>query len=535
MTWNDEVAALCEARLGDWRWRFWNLYYIEPADDRPKVLFEPREEQEEILRALYERGEMAVAILKARQLGFSTLLALICLDMQLFRAGYKIGIVDQNKEDAVKKLGKLLFAWENLPKALRDCYRVLVDNNGEFTLRCRAAQGDEVASTVYAGKNARGGTHQMLWISEWGAIQFEDPRRSDKIADGALPSAKEGITVVESTWRGGKTGRLYTDVVEPALQIAEEQRSQRDWRVYFFPWWLDEAYVWEGEQSQISEECAQYFAQLESRYGVELSGHQRLWYYKRAWPKREKRYEEFPSVLEEIFLSPVDGAVYGEYLDRARVEGRVIRYPRVRQSFFSFWDLGKSDLMSIILIQRVGLQLRVYDGMMGRGETLEHYARWLQQWERDNEAFIEAHYLPHDGGWQRLGKTYNKSIAESLEECGLRQVRVVPKIPRVHMGIEYVRERFPQMVLHAGNLGRVYQFGSKRVSFLDALANYRYGPMENEGQSREPIHDIYSHPCDAFRTFAEADERGLVPGSSSLEMEAQSGTRSNMVLTDLYE
>ena len=439
------------SKISDWRWRFANLYWINPADPgTPECVFQPREGQWEILEAIYERGETNIAILKARQLGFSTLLALICLDMILFKAGFVCGIVDQTANDAEKKMDKIKFAWARLPDDIRGAFEIVADNNSELTIRRPKRSG----STVYAGMNARGGTHQLLWISEWGPIQFDDSKRSDNIADGALPSAKEGIVVVETTWKGGKTGRLYTEVVEPALKLAPELRTKRDWRIYFYAWWLDDSYQFEGDVRQIDKDCAKYLAQLETKHRIKLNPKQQLWYFKTAWPKRQKRYEEFPSILAEIFFSPTEGAVYAEWIEKAMAEGRVIDFPASKEPFYVFWDLGKRDLMVLTFIQIVGLQVRVFDCHMGRGGTLGEYVHFCMGWENTHRTYIAGHFLPHDGGWERLGKTYNKSIAESLGECGLRNVHVVPRIPKLAIGIDYVRDRIPSMVFHASNLSQ---------------------------------------------------------------------------------
>jgi gamma-glutamylcyclotransferase (GGCT)/AIG2-like uncharacterized protein YtfP len=495
------------------RWRFANLYYIQPAEiGKSKVLFSARDEQMEVLELIYDKGHVKLGILKARQLGFSTLLSLICLDMALFNGGFTAGIVDQNRVKAEEKVSMVKFAYENLPHDLKSSMKILTDNNGEleFTI------GDSKASRIYAGVKARGGTHQLLWISEWGAIQKDDPARSEEIATGGLPSAKEGITIVETTWKGGKTGHLYTVVVEPTLQIAEHDATVKDWKILFYPWWLDESYQFEGNVSQIDTRCMNYLNELEDKHGIELVGSQKLWYFKTAWPLRAKRFEEFPSRLGEIFLSPIDGSIYGEYFDEAMMDGRVVDFTAERPEFYTFWDLGKADLTTILIMQRIGGQDRFFDGYMGQGETIGHYAHWLQQWERDNDAFIGGHFLPHDGGWERMGKSANKSFADMLIEAGLRNVDVVPRIPLVSIGIEYVRDRFPKMVFHKTNLGRVYEFGKTRINYLDAFQQYQYKPLEKGGTSREPLHDIHSHPNDALRTYAEADEAGLIPASSGL-------------------
>jgi hypothetical protein len=65
-------------------------------------------------------------------------------------------------------------------------------------------------STLFAGTHARGAANSFLGISECGFVQCEDLRRSEEILTGALPSAKDGTIVVETTWRGEREGIFGT-------------------------------------------------------------------------------------------------------------------------------------------------------------------------------------------------------------------------------------------------------------------------------------------------------------------------------------
>jgi hypothetical protein len=479
---------------------------------------------------IYDGGCMKLAILKARQLGFSTLLALIALDMILFNAGYTVGIVDQTVNDAEKKLEMVKFAFDNLPYDIRDAYTVVKRNGGELRLKMGL---HEPESTVYGGTNSRGGTHQFLWISEWGPIQFKDAKRSDDIADGALPSAKEGIVVVETTWMGGKTGRLFTEIVEPGLNVSDEHRTKDDYSIKFFGWHGDESYILVGDYSQMPEKILNYFDELKTKYGLELTNSQKLWYYKNAWPKRNKRFEEYPSVLDEVFKTPVEGAVYADQMDEALTGGRIINYSVRKEPVYTFWDIGKRDLMIIVFAQRIGAEFRILDCVMLRGATLGESAAEVFKWETENKAIVQGNRLPHDGGWERLGKASNKSICQELADCGLRDVQAVPRIPLLSMGIEYVRELIPDMVFKADSLGRVYEFGTVRISFLEAMNNYRYAPLGLNSQQREPLHDINSHPVDALRTMAEAENHGMFPKSGGFrEIEERQEKEVMTPLTD---
>ena len=113
-------------------------------------------------------------------------------------------------------------------------------------------------STLFAGTHARGGANLFLGISEWGFVQCEDLRRSEEILTGALPSAKDGTIVVETTWRGGRGGHLW-DIVKTGLQTPEEQKQRDDWRVGFFPWQDDPAYC-DVEPKALSEETLRSFS-----------------------------------------------------------------------------------------------------------------------------------------------------------------------------------------------------------------------------------------------------------------------------------
>ena len=42
-------ALMMKSKLSDYRWRFTHLYYIKPADKRSRLLFDPKDEQWEIL------------------------------------------------------------------------------------------------------------------------------------------------------------------------------------------------------------------------------------------------------------------------------------------------------------------------------------------------------------------------------------------------------------------------------------------------------------------------------------------------------
>lgn len=511
---DEKTAEAMVENLTDWRWRFTHLYWIKPAELEPECIFCPRAEQWEILELLYDKGERRLAILKARQLGFSTLLSLICLDWLLFRPGVRIAIVDKKASDAHKKLDKIRFAWERLPYDMREQYRVDEDNKSVLAIRMRK-EGDG-QRYVEAGEKARGDTFQLLWVSEWGPIQKEDPKRSDDIADGSCPAAEKGVIIVETTWRGGKSGRLYDDIVDPASKLPEKFRTRHDWHILFFAWYLDKTLVFDGDASQISPQCREYLKDCERKGAPRFTKRQALWYFKVAWPKREKRYEEYPTLLDEIFLSPEPGAIYAEEMASVRAGRRLTRVPVERGlPVFACFDIGRDDAMPCTLIQIVGQSINVVDYHCNNKEGVKYYADWLTTWMKRNKVANLRVVLPHDG--RRKAVQTEHTAKSKFEACGHEDVIVVTRIPRIWDGIDIVRDTFPYIAINADQCEQEIKImeGKKFPSLVECLDRYHsIDQRDGKNISREPVHDKYSHGCDSFRTFCEARAQGLIANDS---------------------
>ncbi len=209
-TLSDDDLRHLERRVQDPVWRLRNLYEVKHAKTGRMVAFNPTPEQQEIIEAVHVRGERNILVLKARQLGMSTVINLILADQAIWSEGYQGSIVDQTQGDATLKLRhKVKAAFDSMPALLREMFDVVKANDSEFAVRMKGSADDQT-STIFGGMNARGGTNQGLHVSEWGPIQHKDPVRSEEIMTGALPSAKEGVVFIETTWMGG-TGADHAD------------------------------------------------------------------------------------------------------------------------------------------------------------------------------------------------------------------------------------------------------------------------------------------------------------------------------------
>ena len=68
------------------------------------IPFRPRPQQSQVLDMLFRRGLKRIVILKARQIGFSTLFGGICADQLCWNTGKQVSLVDKTQEDARQKL-----------------------------------------------------------------------------------------------------------------------------------------------------------------------------------------------------------------------------------------------------------------------------------------------------------------------------------------------------------------------------------------------------------------------------------------------
>lgn len=473
-------------------WRLRNLYHIKRADDGRIVKFEPRPEQQRVFDMLFKEGCKRLIILKARRLGMSTALDVLLTDQMLWNAGTQCSLVDQTAADAERKLATIAkIALDNLPPVALQCIEKLRDSGSILEV----SVGGEAASSFFAGLRARGGTNNWLHLSEWGVIQADDPRRSEEILTGAIPSAEHGRIIVETTWKGGRGGHLW-EIVKGALETPEEAKTDKDWRVVFFPWWKDPTYCVEGDVSTIQPAIATYLDDMERTTGHTFTPQQRLWYDRQQRQLGLFIYREFPTTLDECFKSPVEGAIYAAELDKLRASGAISAFKYDNSSLVhTAWDLG-SPVNTVVWYFQVlkGNEIRVIDCDMDLDLTpVQRVAHMLGK----GYAFGN-HFLPHDAAATR---TSGKADAQVYTEAGLANVRVLPRTHDIWIGINACLQMFPRFSFRLPACERG----------VDALANYAYKRSSATGiVVNEPVHNWASHASDALRMIAEAEMSGML-------------------------
>jgi hypothetical protein len=499
-----------KAKITDKLWRLCSLYSIKDAESGKVCAFDPRPEQMTIFRALVS-GVRKIIILKARRLGMSTAIDIYAADDIAFNAGVQWSIVDQNQDDASKKLNNIVkIALESLPKPIRDRLKYLRSNDSAVEI---STVSNDTPSAIYAGKNARGGTNQGIHVSEWGVVQADDPKRSEEILTGALPSAEHGVTIVETTWKGGKGGLLW-NLVKSAMETPVEARGKNDWHLFFFPWWTDPTYSEAGEISQIDPETLKYLAEKEAEVSVKFTDRQKCWYARRKKTLGIFIFREFPTTIDECFRAPIEGAIYADIIDQLRGKGS-IRPEHVDGSALvhTFWDLGSPINTVVWYGQFVGPEIRIVDCDKDLDLTpVQRVGHMLKK-----GYVFGDHFLPHDAmATQKSGITFQAE----LSAAGLSSVRIVPKTNDIWVGINRLRQLMPRMTfrLPACDAG------------LEALSNYHTRRESSGGLATDiPVHDWSSHASDALRTLAEAEMAGMIKGESDIARKRINGGKPRVL------
>lgn len=480
-------------KLSDPLWRLSHLYHLKRADDGRVVKFAPRPEQQRVFEMIYKHNFRRIIILKARRLGMSTAIDLLLADAALFNAGTQASIVDQTAADAERKLSTICkVAYEYLAPELKDDIKLSRDSGSIMEVQSFS----DAPSAIFAGLRARGGTNNLLHISEWGTFAADDPRRSEEILTGAVPSAEHGTILIETTWKGGRGGHLW-ELVKDAMETPEEHKTPKDWRVVFFPWWSDPTYVLQGDPATINKATAEYLDDMQSQTGHTFSDEQRLWYDRQAKQLGMFIFREFPTTVEECFKSPVEGAIYASELDKLRAAG-AIGPIKVDNSYpvHTSWDIGSPVNTVCWYWQLVaGNEVRVIDCDLDLDLTpVQRVAHMMSKGYNYGN-----HYLPHDASAQK--NTSGRSDEAELRAAGLNNTRIVPRTHDIWIGINRLQQMLPRFSFRLPHC----------EAGVTALSNYAYKRASATGiVVHEPVHNWASHAADALRMLAEAEAASML-------------------------
>jgi len=499
------VLAAQDVHFESLEWRLDNLYWIVDKEGNT-VRFQMNAQQRDFIRNIWNRN----LILKARQLGFSTLMQILELDQALFTRNFTGVVIADTLPNAKKLFGKIEFAYDHLPPALKAAVPIHAKTRGEgITFAHIDEQQQENPSSITISVSARGGTVTLLHVSELGKIGLKYPQRAEEIKTGAIPAAEQGITVIESTAEGAFG--LFYELCEPAMKRREAgtPETRLDWRLHFYPWHECADYRLSDEETaivEITETLRKYFAKCEAELKIKLDPNQRAWYAKMAETLGKKMKQEYPASPKEAFEQAIEGAVYGDQMTYLREQGRLTVVPLdTNYAVNTFWDFGVADKTAIWFHQHVGVQHRwvYYKDASGKGlkywwvEVCEaHRARHRYQWGK--------HYLPHDADAEILGESITTKHRE-LEKLGMRNIVVVPRIADISTGIEVTRKALGGnhwFYDHKPNEDLGEDMGAGYG--IQCLDGYQFEWDQKRGMwSNVPLHNWASHGADAWRQHAQ--------------------------------
>ena len=509
-------AQEIQAKYDDRVWRLNNLYYILDKYGK-RVLFKMNFAQ----LWLYKHLHYMNVILKARQLGFSTFIEILILDSCIWSENKQCGIIAHTLDDAKNLLQtKIKFPYENLPSWIKEQVSTDTDSKTEM----KWSNG----SVTKVGSSLRGGTYNILHVSEYGEISHKWPDKAKEIVSGAFNTVQAGQMIfVESTHKGGKGGEFY-NLCHKAMQLIDKEETELDFRFHFFPWFLDPGYTMDHDGVQFDHETKIYLDDLEKSADYKFSPGQRAWYQKKKNQQGYAVYQEFPSTADEAFKVEISGAFYAKQMGIAHIEGRITRVPHnPAVPVYTFWDLGL-DCTAIWFVQFIGREIHCINYYENEDVDIHHYVKLLDKFEAKTDCIWGKDFVPHDATRRSMADD-STSVLKILRDHGRKVERIEVNICSIMTRIEITRQTIPLVFFDADNCDRG----------IDVLEAYHQGWNKSMNcWSGDPVHDWASHGSDSFGYMAVCIKHGMIGDNSvvtATEAETRRGRRFDTAIDDDYD
>ena len=189
------------------------------------------------------------------------------------------------------------------------------------------------------------------------------------------------------------------------------------------------------------------------------------------------------------FEGAVGGAYFGTHMATARDEKRITFAPYDPNVLVSTgWDIGVGDSMTIVFIQRVGMQIRVIDYYEASGESVQTAAKVL----KEKPYVYEQHVMPHDISVREWGNEAKTRYQTALE-LGIKPITLVKRTNKaVDERIHAIRTALPSMWLDE----------VKCKVLIEHLKNYKkkFNPILKTWENH-PEHGPESHGVDALGIY----------------------------------
>lgn len=475
------------AKLRDRLWRLNHLYFIEDKDNK-SVRFKMTAEQLEYFDEMHSRN----IILKARQLGFTTEVCIIQLDLALFHSKH-CALIAHTLPDAERLFrNKTKYAYDRLPEQIKQSNPVIKETTSELVFH---KGGSITVSTSF-----RGGTLYSLHVSEFGKICAKHPHKAREIVTGAFEAVPKGGKITLESTAEGRSGYFFDYCQEAEnAKLKGKQLGILDWKFFFFSWWKNKDYQVEVTEP-LNQRLVAYFETLEAKHGITTTPEQRAWYAAKERALGEDMKREYPSIPAEAFAQSVEGAYYAQQFKRLYADGRIGTPPNNDHLLVhTAWDIGVGDSTAIWFFRIVGNEYHIIDFYENSGEGLRHY---MTELKRKGYKYGD-HFGPHDLNNKEFGSDAKSRFDIAREGYVIDDQRysiTFQVLPRgsIDDGIEQVRELLPRCVFDE----------HKCAEGISSLENYRKEWDDKRGCWKDrPLHDHTSHAADAFRYLANSQTK----------------------------
>lgn len=232
---------------------FQDVVFIKTVFGRQKL--ELYDCQREVIEAYLADDRERLIILKARQMGFSTIFALLALWEALFKPHQVINFFADKEDDAKRLLAKAIDSYKWLPDWAKDLLPTqTVDNQ----LEAEFSNGSKITCFTATKKSGRGETANKVFLDEWAFL-----------GDGTGDWAETAWSAVEPTIDlGGKFVGLSTaNGIENFFHhMWQSALNKPDWRRIFYPYnsipGRDEKW-WEAKRRGFSEDGQEWIVYQE--------------------------------------------------------------------------------------------------------------------------------------------------------------------------------------------------------------------------------------------------------------------------------
>jgi len=460
-------------RYLDPNFRLNSLYNIISKGGKD-IKFQLNHVQRHVLLNLRKRN----LILKARQLGMSTFSVLYLLDTCLWNSNIAGGIVSYSLEHAQHIFKRIIgHALDNLPKWLNPgiinrSAREITFSNGSFL---------RVDTTL------RGGAYQKVLVSEFGKTCARSPQKAEEVITGTLQAIDKNATVIIESTGEGNDG-YFADMVTQADLRGNENLSELDYYLFFFPWFHEPDYSIE-QPITYGIELTDYFNKIETQCHTTITKQQRFWYVQQKSLLGDKIKQEFPSTISEAFLSSSDAYYFALYIADAYNSQRCL-YTSLFDAchlVYVAMDIGVNDMTVIVFFQVIHSEIRVIDYYEDKNKGLEFYARYLLQ---DKKYIYHTIFLPHDSA-KRDGIVVENTYEREFKRLFSHTQTKFFVLKKTDKGIQIsnAKQKLSRCVF---NISRV-------KPLLDMMGKYRKKWSEQYGKYLdEPYHGIESNYADAF-------------------------------------